>query len=406
MGIRDFFRFKKPEKPPSENIQDFLYEEDNHVDTQPEQFLDDKQVEPTFDEIDMGPEVDYTQDARLKPEGPQKETDYPGPVGLDVGTANIVTAHGGAPAVKTFIQLNAFYAIPYSSITRQTLLRDDIPFFHKDQKLYILGYHSEDFASMMGGEIRRPIDSGILNPKEVEAISVIKALINGLVKKPKKIGEKICFSVPGEPLDGRTSVVYHESIIKMHLRTLGYTPIPINEGLAVVLAELSGNNYTGIGISMGGGMCNVCFSYLSVPVMSFSIQKGGDYIDAMVANSVGESPYRVRMIKEKELDLSVEPQTRVETGLHIFYDDLFKTLLQSLKQVLGTSDKIPRLSKPIPLVLSGGTVLPNGTRDKFIKSLQEFRLPIKISDIVITKKPLYATAKGALVLARTEEAEI
>jgi hypothetical protein len=125
----------------------------------------------------------------------------------------------------------------------------------------------------------------------------------------------------------------------------------------------------------------------------------------MVANSVGESPAKVRMVKEKELDLSAEPKTRVETGLHIFYDDLFKTLIESLKQVLGTSDKLPRLSKPIPFVLSGGTVLPDGTRAKFIRKLKEIRLPIKISDIIITEKPLYATAKGALVLAKTEEAE-
>jgi hypothetical protein len=405
MGIRDFFRSKKSEKSPSENVQEYFLENNKDYDT-PAQFLDDDQVEASEDKIDVIQEADNAFESLTKQGVPNRETDYPGPVGLDVGTANIVTAHGGAPAVKTFIQLNAFYAIPYSSITKQTLLRDDIPFFQKDQKLYILGYHSEDFASMMAGEIRRPIDSGILNPKEVEAISVIKALINGLVKKPKKWGEKICFSIPGDPLDGQTSVVYHESIIRMHLKSLGYTPIPINEGLAVVLAELSGNNYTGIGISMGGGMCNVCFSYLSVPVMSFSIQKGGDYIDAMVANSVGESPTRVRMIKEKDLDLSAEPETRVETGLHIFYDDLFRTLLQGLNQVLGTSEKLPRLSKPIPIVLSGGTVLPKGTREKFIKTLQEIRLPIKISEIIITKKPLYATAKGALVLARTEEAEV
>ena len=29
-----------------------------------------------------------------------------------------------------------------------------------------------------------------------------------------------------------------------------------------------------------GGLCNVCLAYLSVPVMSFSIPKAGDYIDS------------------------------------------------------------------------------------------------------------------------------
>jgi len=212
--------------------------------------------------------------------------------------------------------------------------------------------------------------------------------------------------VPGEPLDKPASVVFHESIIRMHLKNLGYSPLSINEGLAVVLSELSGNNFTGIGISMGGGMCNVCLAYLSVPVVTYSIQKGGDYIDSMVARSIGESPTKVKEIKERGLDLTVEPNERVEIGLHVFYEDLFSSLVKSLRQVLGSSDNIPRLSAPMPIVLSGGTVIPKGSREKFEKALSNVRLPIRVSEVIVAQKPLYATAKGALTMAMTEEKEI
>ncbi|MCP4667001.1 MAG: hypothetical protein GY849_11615, partial [Deltaproteobacteria bacterium] len=299
-----------------------------------------------------------------------------------------------------------FFPIPYTSITKQTLVGDNIPFFEKDQKLYVLGYSAEDFANMLGGETKKPVESGILNPKEEVGISIIKILINKLVKKPQKTGERICFSVPGIPVDSQASVVYHESIIKKHLENMGYSPAPINEGLAVILSELQSNNYTGIGISMGGGMCNVCFAYLSVPIISYSIQKGGDYIDSMVGTSVGEPSTKIKVIKEKELDLSMEPRNRIETGLHIYYDDLFSTLCDSLQKVMVSSDAIPRLSKAIPMVLSGGTVLPKGSREKFMQALGGFSLPIKISDIIRVNKPLYATAKGALAMAMSEEAEL
>ena len=36
-----------------------------------------------------------------------------------------------------------------------------------------------------------------------------------------------------------------------------------------------------------GGLCNVCLAYLSVPVFSFSIPKGGDFIDSSVAEVRG-----------------------------------------------------------------------------------------------------------------------
>lgn len=329
-----------------------------------------------------------------------------GPVGLDIGTANIVVAHNASNDIKTHMQLNAFFTIPYSNITGKTLSNDGVLFFHKNEDLYILGDSAENFANMFGGNTRRPIEKGILNPKENESISVIKAIINKLINKPQKKNERICFSVPGNPIDGPASVVFHESIIKRHLTNMGYVAESINEGLAVILSELSGNNFTGIGISMGAGMCNVCFSYLSVPVITYSVQKGGDYIDTMVGNSVNEPPTKIKVIKEEELDLSVEPRNLIETGLHIYYDDLFTTLSQSLQQVLGSSDNVPRLSKAMPIVLSGGTVLPRGVKKQFIKALKNIRLPVKISDILIAEKPLNATAKGALVMAASEEADM
>lgn len=340
------------------------------------------------------------------PESKKREEALIGPIGLDIGTANIVVAQNRGRDIRALRQLNAFFTVPYSNITKRTLLRDDVTFFEKDGKLYVLGYSAEDFANTFGGNTRKPIESGLLNPKENESISVIRAIISRFLQGPQTKNEKICFSVPGEPLDKPASVVFHESIIRMHLKTLGYSPISINEGLAVILSELSSNKFTGIGISMGGGMCNVCFAYLSVPVITYSIQKGGDYIDSMVGSSIGEPPTKVKEVKEQGLDLTVEPKDRIEIGLHVFYDDLFSSLVKSLQRVLGSSDNIPRLSMAVPIVLSGGTVIPLGSKEKFEAALSTVRLPIRISDIIIAQKPLYATAKGALTMAMTEEKEI
>ena len=60
-------------------------------------------------------------------------------------------------------------------------------------------------------------------------------------------------------------------------------PTPIVEGLAVVFGELADSNFSGIGISCGSGLCNVCLAVLSVPVISFSVPKAGDFIDSQAA---------------------------------------------------------------------------------------------------------------------------
>ncbi len=326
-----------------------------------------------------------------------------GPVGLDIGPSHIVMAQNKGKNIHTVKQLNAFFTIPYSKFTKKILEDNEVTFFEKNDMFYILGYSAENFANMFNTDTRRTMEKGLLSSREDEGINVLQAIITTLINKPKNPGEVICFSMPGEPMDTTSSVIYHESIIKMFLGTLGYNPISINEGLATVMSELADDNFTGIGISMGGGMCNICLAYLSVPVITYSIQKGGDYIDQMVGASVGEPATKVKTVKEGGLKLSRAPKNRIETALHIYYDDLIFSLLHSLQDVLHSSEKIPKIAKPIPLVLSGGTVLPHGFKELFEKALKNVNLPIEISEVRIAEDPLNTTAKGAMVMALSEE---
>lgn len=325
-----------------------------------------------------------------------------GPVGLDIGTSHIVMAQNKGKNIHTVKQLNAFFTIPYSKFTKKILVENEVTFFEKNDMFYILGYSAENFANMFNTNTRRTMEKGLLSAREDEGITVLQAIISTLIKPPKNTGEVICFSTPGAPIDSPNSVVYHESIIKMYLASLGYNPVSINEGLATVMAELAEDNFTGIGISMGGGMCNICISYLSVPVISFSIQKGGDYIDSMVGVSLNEPATKIKTIKESSLDLSRPSRDRIETALGIYYTDLITTLLNTLERVMKTSDKMPKMSKPVPVVLSGGTVLPKGFRSLFEQALAKVDLPVPVSEIRIATDPLNTTAKGAMVMALSE----
>jgi hypothetical protein len=124
----------------------------------------------------------------------------------------------------------------------------------------------------------------------------------------------------------------------------------------------------------------------------------------MVAGAVGEPAVKIRTLKENGFDLSAEPGGKIETGLHIFYDDLFTALCQSLEQVLGASDKIPRITNGLPIVLGGGAVSPKGCRERFAKAVKAITLPFRISEIRIADNPLHAAARGSLRMALEEGA--
>jgi len=342
------------------------------------------------------------QDSASEPAREGSNSALNGPVGIDIGTTHITVAQNNCKSMKTFRQLNAFFCLPYTKMLKKTLEKDGVDFFVKNSQIYIFGSAAETFAAMHGSMLRKPVEGGLLNPKEDDSIEVIKAIIDAAIRKTTRDSATICFTVPGEPFDRPVSTMFHQSVIRMHLQSLGYTPIPVNAAMSIILSELADNNFTGIGVSIGGGMCNVCFSYLSVPVITFSIRKGGDFIDAMVGSAVGEPTGKIRAVKENGFDLGAEPANKIETGLHIFYDDLFASLVQGMAGVFGASDKIPRMAAGIPLVLGGGTVAPRGCREKFEKALQGVSLPFSIAEVRMAGNPLYATARGALRMALEE----
>ena len=342
------------------------------------------------------PVVASDRETREKAERPD------GPVGIDIGTAHIAVALNRRDHIHLVKQVNAFFTVPQTKFTRRILQENGVTFFELDNQFFIIGYSADGFANMFAANTRRPMEGGILSPKEENGMKVITAIIDTLIQRPRKFGETICFGVPGQPLSGTGSVLYHESVVKRCLGGMGYSPIAINEGLAIVTSELAQEAFSGIGISMGGGMCNVCLAYLSVPIVTYSIQKAGDYIDAMAGMSVGEPATKIKALKEQGLNLLEDPKDRITTALQIFYQDVIVTLVDSLQRVLSATDKIPKISRPLPLVLSGGTAIPIGVKEAFEKALRKVRLPLEISDVRIAEDPLHATAKGALIKAMSE----
>ena len=288
-----------------------------------------------------------------------------GPVGVDIGTSRIVEYHkDGMRYIKT-TRLNAFYSVEYSKLTQGMLEQNNFQYMREGKDLIIVGEGAQSFANMTNGEVGRPMASGVINPGEDNGPIVIWDIIKKIVQRPQNLGERLCFSVPAPTKGKNINTVYHENMIKQSFVSLGYMAKGVTEGYLVVLSELEKENYTGIDISCGAGLCNICLSYYSVPILSFSISKAGDYIDSSAADAVGEPINRIRVKKEESLKLVDEPKNRTEMALHIYYEDVIMSLIQSLREAMEESDKLPKIDQPIPIILSGGTATPDGFRDKF-----------------------------------------
>lgn len=323
-----------------------------------------------------------------------------GALGLDVGTSHIVVA-GGANGHQAQSQLNSFVAVPYSKITEAILQQNKLVYYRNGKDLYVFGNDSERFASFFNAVARRPMSGGVLNAQEPMGQQIIQAIIEAMIPRARN-HELVRFSVPGKGESADTNLVYHEAVIKNLLQGLGYDAKSVNEGLAVVFAELQSENFTGIGISLGGGMCNVCVAFLSVPMLTFSSPIAGDFIDSSVAAVVDETKTRVRLTKEESLDLSRQPKDKVTSALHIYYDEVVKALVNKLREEFENSRQLPKLDRAMPIVLSGGTAKPRGFREKFEAAIKKDGFPLQISDVRMASDPLTATARGCYIAAMSE----
>jgi hypothetical protein len=328
---------------------------------------------------------------------PEQES---GAVGLDIGTSRVVVANGPNGS-RTQSQHNAFVSVPYAKMTENILDQNRMVHYRNGKELFVYGNDSERFATFFNAVPRRPMQHGVLNAHEPMGQLVIQAIIEGVLPKSKK-NETLFFSVPGKGESADANLVYHEAVLKSFLQSLGYQPKAVNEGLAVVFSELQSENFTGIGISLGGGMCNVCVSFLSVPMLSFSLPKAGDYVDESVAEVTAEPVTRVRLQKEESLDLSRPPKDKLSSALHIYYEEVIQNLIDKLRDEFENSNNLPRIDRPLPMVLSGGTAKPRGFLQKFDGMLKARGFPAQISEVRMASDPLTATARGCYIAAQSE----
>ena len=323
-------------------------------------------------------------------------------VGLDVGTSRICLAQRVGEEYQYQTQLNAFVTIPFSKITESVLQKERVPHSVTGAEIVVHGNESDRFADLLNVETRRTMDKGLLNPAEPSSLEMLRRIMESLLERTTE-RRRLCFTVPAAPLGAEDNLTYHEATLRQVLSEMGYQVKSINEGLAVVYSELESSNYTGIGISCGGGLCNVCVAYLSVPVVSFSIPRAGDYIDTSAAAITGERANRVRIAKEDSFHFNGHFADKLQQALSVYYDEMIQSLVGGMKQAFSNSRNLPRSNRPLPIVLSGGTALPEGFRARFEKILVEAELPISMADIRMAADPLHTSAKGALVAALADE---
>lgn len=322
--------------------------------------------------------------------------------GIDVGTMNITCARRKDDRVVFTQQRNTFVEIEYSDIAERMLARSDVLHIKKDGHVYIVGEDALNFANIFNTETRRPMTQGILSRKEKSAIPMLQLIIERLLGKPDGTNEPAYFVVPANPVDAELDTLYHTKTVGALIDRLGYKATPINEGMSVVYSELKDNNFTGMGISWGAGMTNICLSYYAVPVMQFSVARGGDWVDRSAAAATGQPVDKVTWRKERGLNLDFESKVGdIEGALNVYYENHVDYVVKQIAKEVKKKSVQEGLA--IPVAITGGTSQPKGFDKLLLEKLRAADLPFEISEVRASTEPIFSVVRGALVAALSEE---
>jgi hypothetical protein len=328
-------------------------------------------------------------------------------IGFDCGTYNLVCCTRDDK--QNFVhkrEVNAFLELPLENRFVFNMMKNaGVPLIERDKVAYALGEASVNMAYTMSQlELKRPMVSGCVNPKEKDAFQIMSIMIHSLLDGVKQDKEVLYYSVPANAINEETDANYHskilEAIFRAYKSDTGHRvdAHEINEGLALVYAELGAKAYTGIGVSFGAGMVNLCYSMYGNPVFSFAIVNSGDWIDKMAAKATGETIAFINKEKTK-IDLSKAPTSLVERAIQTQYRIMIEHTVTGIKKGLANAQKAVHAEDPIDIVIAGGTSSPYGFATLFKDVVAQANLPIKVGNVVKPNDPLYSVARGCLIAA-------
>lgn len=333
---------------------------------------------------------------------------------MDIGTFNLVACkRDGKGNFVHFREVNAFIEIPLTEKFLYNMMKKsgEVPLIEdkNTNTAYACGEAAVKMAYTLNNmELKRPMKNGCLNPKEKNAQRIMSSMIYGLLDEVKndKDGEILYYCIPSNSINEETNVDYHKSVLQSIFNSyrsekgLRVNAFPINEGLALVYAELESKAYTGLGVSCGGGQINVCYTIYGKEIFKFSIVNSGDWIDEKSAKATGESIAFINQEKMK-LDLTIEPENSVLRAIKAHYEIMLDKTAEGIKKGLeevGNKARSPN-GKGIDIVVAGGTSIPKGFDILFAKALNNAKVPMDIASIIRPSDPLYSVARGCCIAA-------
>ena len=291
---------------------------------------------------------------------------------------------------------SSYAALPDSPIRRRVLDEERVSYAVCEDSLIMLGDLVSEFAQLFHVPSVPLLLAGDVPHDDPPARQAIAAIIDAILPEPQAPKEHCCLSISGLP--DRRSPAGHESLdfLTQVVRLRGYVPSILSSTRAVVLAELVGDAFSGIGMSFGAGSCEIGLVHCGLEIARCTVPVGGNWIDEQLArrdasyfwDSAGHKYLNTDAAtawKEAFAGSLLELTSAREWVLCELYQDLITRALTEACQTFSAVPEVADVPQPVSVVCSGGATSISGFCELLTRSIQKTPLPVAVKQVTVAE---------------------
>ena len=332
-------------------------------------------------------------------------------VGLDLGTHTLRALWREEGRLRARVCRSTYAILPDSDLQRQVLDQGGVRYARGEDCLVLIGDDAVQLSRLFHVPCRPLFPRGQLPRENPLARQIIAALVERLLPVPDEPGSLCCFVHPGrwaEPREVEHQLRFCARLIEMR----GYAPMVLPAGMALAYSELVDAAFTGLGMTLGAGSCEVSLAHQGRELTSFSIPQAGDWIDEQFAqlghnycwDQLGKNvpdTAEATIVREGLRDSILRPSSWDARLFADLYREFLARLMNETARRMADLPDVLREHPSFAVICGGGSTRIPGFEELMSQFLQRTSLPIRISGLRISSSE-YAVARGCLINAELE----
>ncbi|MGQ0637161.1 MAG: hypothetical protein ACT4QC_21340 [Planctomycetaceae bacterium] len=300
-------------------------------------------------------------------------------------------------------------------LARNWLKRLDLPGISCDDRLLVPGDAADQLARMFRTPCQDLLPDALVPDEDAVTRQLVALIVDSLTPLSTMPGEVCCFTQPadrpGAAGEEALDLQRRRHFISRLLRLRGYTPLSINPALALVLAEMEPERFTGLGICLGASGADIVLAHRGIAVAATRLPLGGRWVDEQFASAAGcttDDAFGQRVLdvelarSTKEQVSLVGPADSVQRLVADCYLRLANELSRAIEMLLESHTLLVRFARPLTAVCGGGPARMPGFVEMFSRALER-RVPTdQIGAVRLERPGEFNVARGCLIQALLE----